>query len=69
MQILLGFTKIESTVRYLGVDVEETPALAEGSEMQQRAELAVRRISTRHDKTGESFRAMIYLASSALALR
>jgi transposase len=30
---------------------------------------AFRRIATRYDKTDESFRAMIYLASSALALR
>jgi hypothetical protein len=32
--ILLGHTKIESTVRYLGVDIEDTLALAEGTEVQ-----------------------------------
>jgi 4'-phosphopantetheinyl transferase EntD len=30
---LLGHTKIESTVRYLGVDVEDALALAEGTEV------------------------------------
>ena len=33
VQILLGHTKIESTVRYLGVDIEDALALAEGMEM------------------------------------
>jgi integrase len=33
VQILLGRTKIESTVRYLGVDVEDALALAEGTEV------------------------------------
>ncbi|QDK35067.1 tyrosine-type recombinase/integrase [Sphingomonas sp. IC081] len=33
VQILLGHTKIESTVRYLGVDVEDAPTLAEGTEI------------------------------------
>ena len=33
VQILLGYTKIESTVRYLGVDVEDALALAEGTEV------------------------------------
>ena len=33
MQILLGHTKIESTVRYLGVDIEDAHALAEGTEI------------------------------------
>jgi integrase len=33
VQILLGHTKIESTVRYLGVDVEDALALAEGMEL------------------------------------
>lgn len=33
VQILLGHTKIESTVRYLGVDVEDALALAEGAEV------------------------------------
>jgi integrase len=33
VQILLGHTKIESTVRYLGVDIEDALALAEGSEV------------------------------------
>ena len=33
IQILLGHTKIESTVRYLGVDVEDALTLAEGTEI------------------------------------
>lgn len=33
VQILLGHTKIESTVRYLGGDVEDALALAEGTEI------------------------------------
>jgi integrase len=33
VQILLGHTKIESTVRYLGVDVEDALKLAEGTEI------------------------------------
>lgn len=33
VQILLGHTKIESTVRYLGVDVEDTLHLAESTEV------------------------------------
>ena len=33
LQILLGHTKIESTVRYLGVDIEDALALAEGMEI------------------------------------
>ncbi len=33
VQILLGHTKIESTVRYLGVDVEDALPLAEGTEV------------------------------------
>jgi len=33
VQILLGHTKIESTVRYLGVDVEDALALAEKTEV------------------------------------
>lgn len=32
-QILLGHTKIENTVRYLGVDVEDALTLAEGFEV------------------------------------
>ncbi len=31
VQILLGHTKIESTAHYLGVDIEDTLALAEGT--------------------------------------
>ena len=31
--MLLGHTKIESTVRYLGVDVEDALTLAEGAEI------------------------------------
>ena len=33
VQILLGHTKIENTVRYLGVDVEDALELAEGTEI------------------------------------
>jgi site-specific recombinase XerC len=33
VQILLGHTKIESTVRYLGVDVEDALSLAEATEV------------------------------------
>jgi integrase len=33
VQILLGHTKIESTVRYLGVDIEDALPLAEGTEV------------------------------------
>ena len=33
VQILLGHSKIESTVRYLGVDVEDALTLAEGTEV------------------------------------
>jgi hypothetical protein len=32
-QILLGHTKIENTVRYLGVDIEDALTLAEGTEI------------------------------------
>ena len=33
VQILLGHTKIESTVRYLGVDIEDALALSEATEV------------------------------------
>lgn len=33
IKILLGHTKIENTVRYLGVDVEDVPLLAERTEI------------------------------------
>jgi hypothetical protein len=33
VQILLVHTKIESTIRYLGVDVEDALVLAEGTEV------------------------------------
>ena len=33
VQILLGHAKIESTARYLGVDIEDALALAEGTEV------------------------------------
>jgi site-specific recombinase XerC len=33
VQILLGHTKIESTVRYLGVDIEDALAIAEATEL------------------------------------
>ena len=33
VQILLGHSKIENTVRYLGIDVEHALALAENTEI------------------------------------
>lgn len=33
VQILLGHTKLESTVRYLGVDLEDALALSEATEI------------------------------------
>ncbi|MFN3459376.1 MAG: tyrosine-type recombinase/integrase [Oceanibaculum sp.] len=33
VQILLGHTRIENTVRYLGVDIEDALALSEGTEI------------------------------------
>jgi integrase len=33
IQLLLGHTKLESTVRYLGVEVEDALALAEQTEI------------------------------------
>jgi site-specific recombinase XerC len=33
VQILLGHTKIENTVRYLGVDIEDALMLAEATEI------------------------------------
>ena len=33
IQILLGYTKIENTVRYLGVDVEDALELSEATEV------------------------------------
>src|ERR1043166_6454457 len=33
VQILLGHTKIENTMRYLGIDVEDALTLAEGTEI------------------------------------
>jgi hypothetical protein len=33
MQILLGHTKLESRVRYLGVDVEDALTLSEATEI------------------------------------
>lgn len=33
VQILLGHSKIENTVRYLGVDIEDALALAESTEI------------------------------------
>ena len=33
IQILLGHSKLDSTVRYLGVDIEDALALAEGTDL------------------------------------
>lgn len=33
IQILLGHTKIENTVRYLGIDIEDSSMLAERTEI------------------------------------
>jgi hypothetical protein len=33
VQILLGHTKIENTVRYLGVDIDDALTLAENTEI------------------------------------
>ena len=33
VQILLGYTKLESTARYLGVDAEDALTLSEGTEV------------------------------------
>lgn len=33
IQILLGHTKLDSTVRYLGVDIEDAIALAEAADI------------------------------------
>ncbi|EFG84850.1 phage integrase [Novacetimonas hansenii ATCC 23769] len=33
MQILLGHSKLDSTVRYLGVDVEDAVALSEATDL------------------------------------
>jgi site-specific recombinase XerC len=33
VQLLLGHAKIESTVRYIGVDIEDALTLAEGTEV------------------------------------
>lgn len=37
VQILLGHSKIENTVRYLGIDVEDALALAEITKIEQSA--------------------------------
>ena len=37
VQILLGHTKVESTVRYLGVDAEDALTLSEAIEVQEMA--------------------------------
>lgn len=37
MQILLGHTKIENTVRYLGIDVEDALLLAEWTKIRHRS--------------------------------
>jgi integrase len=33
VQLLLGHTKVESTVRYLGIEVDDAPAIAEQVEV------------------------------------
>jgi site-specific recombinase XerC len=33
VQILLGHTKLESTVRYLGVDIDDALSLSEGADL------------------------------------
>jgi site-specific recombinase XerC len=33
VQILLGYTKLESTVRYLGIEVDDALEIAEGVEV------------------------------------
>jgi site-specific recombinase XerC len=33
VQLLLGHTKLESTVRYLGIEVDDALAIAEGTEI------------------------------------
>ena len=33
IQLLLGHTKLESTVRYLGIEVDDAPKLAEQTEV------------------------------------
>ena len=34
MQLLLGHTKMDSTVRYLGVDIEDALSLSDGIDLQ-----------------------------------
>ena len=36
MQLLLGHSKLESTVRYLGIDVDDALEMAEQTEVQKR---------------------------------
>jgi hypothetical protein len=43
VQILLGHSKIENTVRYLGIDVEDALALAETTEIWTTGSLLYRR--------------------------
>jgi hypothetical protein len=42
VQILLGHSKIENTVRYLGIDVEDALALAENTERRVLPELTLK---------------------------
>ncbi|GGO23086.1 hypothetical protein GCM10010991_00040 [Gemmobacter aquaticus] len=41
VQLLLGHTKLDSTVRYLGVDLDDALTLSEGIDLQPRRRSAV----------------------------
>jgi hypothetical protein len=49
VQILLGHTKIESTVRYLGVDVEDALTLAEHTEVKRQGRSCFHHTGAGHD--------------------
>jgi hypothetical protein len=42
VQLLLGHTKLEGTVRYLGIDVDDAPEVAEQTEVRESAVRTVR---------------------------
>jgi len=44
IQILLGHSKIENTVRYLGVDVNDAPSLSEATDERTRCRGRVRAV-------------------------